>query len=83
MRLVLRSNANAGVAHSNMQYHLVFQTLGHPHPHQHFALCREFDRVAGQIDQDLLQAHGVANQGLGDGRIHVEQDFHRLGPDVG
>ena len=82
-RLVLGCDADAGVAHRDLDRHLGGAHRDHGDRHHHFTRSGELDRVAGQIDQHLLQAHGVADQAARQGRIDVEQHLQVLGADVG
>jgi hypothetical protein len=43
----------------------------------------ELDRVARQVDEDLLQPHRVADNAARQVRRHVEQHFHVLAADAG
>ena len=81
--LVFRRDADAGVAHRDAQRHAAGAVRQHLHRHHHFAPFGELDGVAGQIDQHLLQAHGVAHQAARQRGVDVEQHLHRLDADVG
>ena len=69
--LLLRRDADAGVAHADAQAAPVRRTgpspLGRPrlHPHHHLALRRELERVADQVRQHLPEAQGVADEPVG------------------
>ena len=48
-------------------------------------LLGELDRVVGQVDQDLAQSQGIADEHRGNMRVPLEQQFQALllGLDVG
>ena len=78
MNEVLGRNADPAVAHGDAYLGVVCGLLQHLELDHHFAPVCEFDGVAAEIDQHLLQPHGVANQHIGQQRVHVEQHFDRL-----
>ena len=43
----------------------------------------EFDRIAAQVDQHLLQAHGITHHGVGQRGVYVKQHLYLLGPHIG
>ena len=71
--LPLGGDADAGVAHHEVKADLVLGrgAAGGLHAHDHLALFGELDGVAHQVEQDLAQPGGVADQGVGDVRIHL------------
>ena len=83
MLLVFRGNANAAVAHREAQRGALGRLRQHLDLHQHFALRGELDGIARQVDQHLLQAHGIAHQHPGGGGVDVKQHLHRLLVDIG
>ncbi len=76
-------DADAGVAHGERDRQAALAAPGQPGRQHHLARGREFDGVAGQVEQDLLQAQGVAHQPRGQGRVDAEQHFHVLVAHVG
>ena len=59
--LLVGGDADAGIAHGDLQRHLALLGCGGPQKHGNFAVGRELDGVADKIDQHLPQAAGVAN----------------------
>ena len=76
--LVLRGDANAAVAHGNTQRDLRGAVCQHLDLHQHLAVLGELDGIAPQVDEHLLQPHGVARQRFGDAGVDVKEYFHGL-----
>jgi len=54
-----------------------------PDADDNLALGGEFDGIATEIDQDLLQPQGVAHQRFWNGRIKVKQHLDRFGTEIG
>ena len=82
MRLVLGCNTNAAVAHRKLQQHILRGLLYHPQAQHHLAPAGEFDGIAAQVDQHLLQAHIVTHQRAGHVGSHIKQYLNRLVTDV-
>ena len=80
--LVFWRNANARVHHRHCQ-HDPLRGARHQRPANHdLPGLGELDGIAAQIDQDLLEPHGVANQLGRNGRVHVKHQIHILGAQV-
>jgi hypothetical protein len=62
--LILNANADAGIGHVKTQQRIDRAFLGQTYAHRHVTRGGEFDRVAGKIQQNLLQPHWVAMQRL-------------------
>ena len=60
--LFFRSDADAGVGHGEVQRHVVIRSRLDLDMHDHLASFGELDRVASQVDHDLPQSSGIANQ---------------------
>ena len=67
-------DADAGVGHLEAQPAGAGRCQAHIHP----ALGGELDRVAQQVQQDLLQAHAVAQHLPGRGGVHVDGQLQAL-----
>ena len=78
--LLVRRDADAGVAHGEAQADLALGRglAGDFHAHDHLALLGELDGVAHQVEQDLPQPAGVADQGVGHVRLHVADQLQPL-----
>ncbi len=85
--LVLRGNTNARVFNGKAQavwWHTHGGVCRHgANGNNHLPLGRKFDGVAAQVDQNLLQAQGVAPQHVGYGGVNVKQHFNRFVAQVG
>src|SRR5262249_18526258 len=69
--LLVEGNADAGVAHGEPQGDLLpGVAAGDSHPDFHFAVLGELDAVADQIEENLRQSAGVADQGVVDVGVH-------------
>ena len=75
---VLFLHPHAGVLHGVPDPHAVEPLTLTAHRKAHRALAGVFDRVAQQIDQNLLDAHLVAAEHTGDGGVHMELEFQAL-----
>ena len=82
-RLVFRRDADAGVGHRHFQPDLGRRLLHHRQRHRDGALLGEFDGVAAQVDEHLLQAHGVAKQLARQQRVGVDAQRNGLAAHVG
>jgi hypothetical protein len=71
--LLVRRNADAGVAHGKAQPYLPLGcgVAGGFHAHDHFPFVGELDRVAHQVEQDLPQPSRVPDERVGHLRLHV------------
>ena len=58
-----RRNSDSGVSHGEFQMGVVV-VRPTAKTHLNFATLGELDRIAGQIQQDLLQSHRVADDGI-------------------
>ena len=81
-------HADAGVAYLEAQLDAVFAAANAVDRQGDFALFGEFERIADQVEQYLVQAQGIAAQIVGDFRSDVEEQldaaFARLGlTDIG
>nr|GEU28571.1 hypothetical protein [Tanacetum cinerariifolium] len=78
-RHLLFAQADARVAHGKAQQRgTAVRRRQAPHPQRHFALPGELDGVAGQVDQHLLQAQGVAHECARHVRIRADGQFQVL-----
>ncbi len=73
--LFVRRDADARVAHLKMQ-----NTFGllHAHRYDHLTLGGELDAVADQVDEDLAQPSGIADQHLGHVLVAAETQAQAL-----
>ena len=69
-------NANARIAHGKLHAHPLRPGLQELQSHHHLAALGEFDGIARQIQQHLLQAQIIAAQNAGHGRIELKQHLH-------
>ncbi len=76
-------DADAGVAHGELQQHAVFGTAAAGDADEHLSGIGELDRIAHEIHQDLAQAVPVGDEGVGHGGVdqveQVELLFERTG----
>ena len=54
-----------------MELDLIFELRLHLDVDNHFSLLREFNGISNQIYNDLAQAAGVADDGIGNVGLHV------------
>ncbi len=80
---LLVRDADAGIADGKAHRQPVAAARHQPRRHHHFAALGELDGVAGQVEQDLLQAQVVADRRCRQRRVDAEQHFHLLGAHVG
>ena len=73
-RLPVGGHADAGVGDLDMQDRIGRGALRKIQPHDHLALLGEFDRVADQVDQHLLQPQPVAGEMVGHLRRHLGEE---------
>ena len=82
--MLVPGDAHAGVAHGEPQADLALGCgrAGDLHAHDHLPGVGELDGVAHQVEQDLPQPAGVADQGVGHLRLHVVDQLQpfRVGP---
>ncbi|MCY1349030.1 hypothetical protein D9M69_352000 [compost metagenome] len=77
--LLFGTEADAGVAHAEIQPHLRAVALLDAHRHLDLATLGEFQRVVGVVDQDLAEPQRVAEQPRRHLRVDVEQQGQALG----
>ena len=77
--LGLRRDADAGIAHRELEPHRGRTVLLGRHVQCHAAALGELHRVAGEVDQDLAQVVGVAQQCGRDFRHDRHHELHALG----
>ena len=80
-RLLLAGDADAGVAHR--EAHADLAAAAHRRrreldPDEHLAGGGELDGVADQVDHNLAQPAGVADEGVGDGGVDVADELEPL-----
>ncbi len=75
---MLRSHADARVAHGKRQSHCVPILLQGADRHDDLAELGEFDRVVAQVYQHLSQAQWVSQQMCWHRRVHIQQQFQAL-----
>ncbi|OEZ97550.1 hypothetical protein DUGA2_58890 [Duganella sp. HH101] len=76
--LLLRVDADAGVAHREVQPHLHRVGILQLDAHHHRAALGELDGVAGQVDQHLVEPQRVAHHVRRQRGIEIEQHLDRL-----
>ncbi|MCW0415775.1 hypothetical protein NB689_001529 [Xanthomonas sacchari] len=74
--LLLGADADAGVLHDHPQGYRLRLPLQQLHAQAHIPVLGELERVAGQVDQHLLQAQRVADHPVGDAAIELVDDLH-------
>ena len=74
--LIFRREADAGVAHQEADFALVRARLD---DHRDAAGLRELDGVAGEVEQHLAQARGVADQRRRQALVDEGRDLDALG----
>src|SRR5258708_29163255 len=62
-----------------MKHDLAVVTIADCHAHDNLASVREFDGVAHQIDDDLPQPSGIANDHIGDIAVEAHDKLELLG----
>ena len=82
-RLVVGRNANTGVLHGKLQRDGVCVLPLDRNGHDHLARGREFDGIARQVDEHLLQTHGITHQVAWQRGVNVKQNFQRARADGG
>ena len=73
--LLLGSNADAGIGNDGVQAHIAIAPFADSQADDHFAAMREFDGVAGEIDDDLAQTAGIAGKSFRDVVLHIKREF--------
>ena len=63
--LVLGCNADTGIAQAEFQGDGIATTLQYPDTQYDLATLCEFDGIAAQVQQHLLQAHGITHHKVG------------------
>ncbi len=74
----VRLDADAGIAHGELQRHLASIAGVHPHRHDHLTALGELQRVAPQVKQHLPQAKRIAAHHAGHRRVEVEQHLDAI-----
>jgi hypothetical protein len=71
--LFLRCDADAGVPNRKNQLKLITASRFHADSNPDFSLFSKLDRVADQIDDDLPQPRGVANDLIRHVRVNIAE----------
>ncbi|MCW0438435.1 hypothetical protein NB723_003399 [Xanthomonas sacchari] len=74
--LLLGTDADAGVLHDHPQGHRLRLPLQQFNAQAHMPVLGELERVAGQVDQHLLQAQRIADHAIGDTAVELVHDLH-------
>ena len=64
-------DADAGVGYRKFDFDRLAAFFEHPNADRDLPGGREFDGIAHQIDDDLMEPHGVAEQNIGDARVVI------------
>ena len=83
MAQVFRRNADPRVLHRKLDGRMGLGQPGVAQRNHHLPLRRELDGVAPQVDEHLLQPHGVAQQHIGQGGVNIKQHFQVFAAHVG
>ena len=81
--LVLRGNADATVLHQKIDLDGIRVAFQLVQADDDFAALGELDRVAGQVDQHLLQALQVPDHHVWNGPVYFKQHLDVLGAGIG
>ena len=76
---MLLREPDAGIAHRQVQGHLVIRLFSTTHQNRHLTPVGELHRIVGVIDQNLTDPGWVANQPLGHTTLDVKHEFQAFG----
>ena len=76
MGLLFRSDPDAGIFDRKLNGDPIRGCLQPAQNHHHLAMRGELDGVTAQVDQNLLQPHGIAQQHVGQGGINIKQNLN-------
>ncbi len=76
--LFFGGDADAGVHHAKAELDVAVDWFGGPNFEGDLAFFREFEGVAEEIDENLAEADGIANQFIRNGGRHIGDEFQRF-----